>query len=148
MGGDAVQVLHSGSRVVINGGTFVPGKGCTIKVCGTATGDGNALQILNGEAIIKGGIIGGVLFNSKGNIELHGCVEYDEDSKKVVGVLLDGSNIDAVYEGSGRPSIVYLPEMCPPEAPAPSPQNDGRKAMISIGMIILCSFLILGGTRV
>ena len=26
-GGDAIQVLHSGSRAVINGGTFTPGKG-------------------------------------------------------------------------------------------------------------------------
>jgi len=51
--------------------------------CGTATSDGNAIQVLQGEAIIKGGSIDGVLFNAKGKIELHGCVDYDEETQKL-----------------------------------------------------------------
>jgi len=106
-----------------------------------ATGDGNAIQVLQGEAIIKGGSIDGVLFNSKGKIEVHGCVEYDDDAKKIVGVLLDGSSIDAVYEGNRLPDIIYYPEVC--EATLPTPKSGGRKAMISNG-VVLCSFFSLG----
>eukprot|EP00580_Thalassiosira_gravida_P006553 CAMPEP_0201633034 /NCGR_PEP_ID=MMETSP0493-20130528/6468_1 /ASSEMBLY_ACC=CAM_ASM_000838 /TAXON_ID=420259 /ORGANISM="Thalassiosira gravida, Strain GMp14c1" /LENGTH=309 /DNA_ID=CAMNT_0048104671 /DNA_START=49 /DNA_END=978 /DNA_ORIENTATION=+ len=118
-GGDAVQVLQSGSKAIINGGKFVPGTGCTIKVCGTEDADGVALQVVQGEAIIKGGSIEGDIVNVKGDIELHGCVEYDEEAGKITGVLLDGSNIDVVYKGQGRrPSIISLPEVCGDETVA------------------------------
>ena len=115
--------------------------------CGTATSDGNAIQVLQGEAIIKGGSIDGVLFNAKGKIELHGCVDYDEETNKIAGVLLDGSNIDAVYDGNGSPSIIYDPKACPQETSSSTPQNGERVSMdvariIHIG-VVLCSVVVL-----
>mmetsp|Transcript_10958 Transcript_10958/g.20041 ORF Transcript_10958/g.20041 Transcript_10958/m.20041 type:complete len:287 (-) Transcript_10958:3679-4539(-) len=145
-GGDAVQVLQAGSKATINGGKFVPGTGCTIKVCGTATGDGVALQVIQGEAIVKGGTFEGVLFNVGGDIELHGCVEYDQDAGKIIGVLLDGSNIDVVYgqpKGQNKPpDIIYRPEVCPPKASAPTPQNGGGRA---INHVVLMSISVVLG---
>ena len=44
-GGDAVQILQSGSLITFNGGRFVPGTGCTVKVCGVATDTGNAIDL-------------------------------------------------------------------------------------------------------
>ena len=77
-GGDAVQVIQRGSTATFNGGKFVPGTGCTMKVCGKVTDDGRALQVVQGTAIVKGGTFEGVLYNMAGTIELHGCVDYDE----------------------------------------------------------------------
>lgn len=131
-GGDAVQVLQADSTATFNGGKFVPGLGCTIKVCGTATDNGVALQVIEGKAIVKGGNFEGVLYNYSGRIEVHGCVVYDEDAQKITGVLLDGSNIEVNYgqpKGSNRPPvIVYQPELCPKEAPvSSSSSNEGAK---------------------
>lgn len=130
-GGDAVQVLQSGSKAIFNGGRFVPGTGCDIRVCGTATADGVAVQVIEGEAIIRGGTFEGVLYNYGGNIELYGCVEYDVDMGKITGTLLDGSNVDVIYDDAGRskpPSIVYQPEVCQQTASASgedTPENNG-----------------------
>mmetsp|Transcript_19181 Transcript_19181/g.40179 ORF Transcript_19181/g.40179 Transcript_19181/m.40179 type:complete len:279 (-) Transcript_19181:148-984(-) len=147
-GGDAVQVLHSGSKAIINGGKFVPGTGCTVEVCGTNHADGVALQVIQGEAVIKGGSIEGVIVNMKGDIELHGCVEYDEEAGKITGVLLDGSNIDVVYKSEGRrPTIISLPEVCEDETGtrARGPENGGGSTInhvaltsvsVVLGMII------------
>lgn len=130
-GGDAVQVLQSDSTATFNGGKFVPGLGCTIKVCGTTTDNGVALQVIEGEAIVKGGNFEGVLYNYSGRIEVHGCVVYDKGAQKITGVLLDGSNIEVNYgqpKGSDRPPvIVYQPELCPKEAPD-SPLSSNRGA--------------------
>lgn len=119
-GGDAVQVLQAGSKATFNGGRFVPGTGCSVKVCGTATGSGVALQVIQGEAIVKGGTFEGVFTNVGGDIELHGCVEYDKDTGKITGQLLDGSDINVVYEGNTPPVIVYE---CTEKEPAPTAQN-------------------------
>jgi len=132
-GGDAVQVLQSGSVVYINGGKFVPGTGCNIETCGVATDDGVALQVIQGKAIVKGGKFDGVFYNVEGNIEVHGCVVYDADTEMIVGVLLDGSDINVVYgqpKGQNNPpDIVYDSEVCPKEkAPESTPlSNEGRK---------------------
>jgi len=139
-GGDAVQVLQSGSIANFNGGRFTPGTGCTIKVCGTATGDGVALQVIQGKAIVKGGTFEGVFYNVAGDIELHGCVVYDEDAQKITGVLLDGSNIDVVYgqpKGQNRPPVIdYDSEVCPNKAPEPTPaSNGGRKTMNRVALV-------------
>jgi len=145
-GGDAVQILQSGSIATFNGGRFVPGTGCTIKVCGTATDDGVALQVIQGKAIVKGGTFEGVLYNLGGDIELHGCVVYAEDTQKITGVLLDGSNIDVMYsqpkDQNGAPVIVYDAEVCPTEAPESTPlSNTGRKTMNSVALVRASSVL-------
>ena len=115
-GGDAVQILQSGSVATFNGGRFVPGTGCTVKVCGVATDTGNAIQIIQGKAIVKGGTFEGNFNNLQGDIEIHGCVEYDEETEKITGTLLDGVDIDVLYtqpDGQNQPpAIVYNSEVC------------------------------------
>mmetsp|Transcript_31327 Transcript_31327/g.66673 ORF Transcript_31327/g.66673 Transcript_31327/m.66673 type:complete len:288 (+) Transcript_31327:68-931(+) len=145
-GGDAVQVLQAGSRAVINGGKFVPGTGCTVKACGTATGDGNALQVVQGEAIIKGGTFEGVLYNVGGDIALYGCVKFDKETAKISGVLRDGSPIDIVYKGQKTlPSITYESKVCPPVAHSPSLESGGGKAAGRVALIIIGLYLL--GTK-
>lgn len=131
-GGDAIQVLQAGSSVTINGGKFVPGMGCTMKACGTVTDDGVALQVIMGEAIVKGGAFEGVFFNLQGDIELHGsCVEYDQESETITGRLLDGSEINVSYmqpKGQNRPpKTINSSEDCglPPSQPQPTTESGG-----------------------
>lgn len=96
---------------------FFAGNGCSIELCGTSTDDGVALQVIQGEAVIKGGTFEGNLYNYQGIIELHGCLYYSEDKGNITGILLDGSNMNVVYEQPAnqniRPVIVYLEESCP-----------------------------------
>eukprot|EP00581_Thalassiosira_minuscula_P018961 CAMPEP_0183722012 /NCGR_PEP_ID=MMETSP0737-20130205/14093_1 /TAXON_ID=385413 /ORGANISM="Thalassiosira miniscula, Strain CCMP1093" /LENGTH=310 /DNA_ID=CAMNT_0025952097 /DNA_START=373 /DNA_END=1306 /DNA_ORIENTATION=+ len=139
-GGDAIQVLQGGSTVTINGGKFVPGTGCTIKVCGTPTSDGVALQVIMGEAIIKGGTFEGVLSNINGKIELHGCVEYDKDAGKITGVMLDGSDIDVEYSGS-KPKIVYVTDVCPLNDQTHTPESSGGRVAIHV-LLMSFSFIL------
>ncbi|KAL7543084.1 hypothetical protein ACHAXR_013038 [Thalassiosira sp. AJA248-18] len=142
-GGNAVQILQSGSKAVINGGKFLPGRGCTIKVCGTVTSDGVALQVIQGEAIIKGGTFEGIINNFSGDVEFHGCVVYDKDSGKITGVLLDGSAIDVMYTSTeDPPSIVYERDACPQQAPAPMPENGGGRRMNPV--VLMCVSVVLG----
>jgi hypothetical protein len=64
---------------------------------------------------------------------VHGCVVYDADTEMIVGVLLDGSDINVVYGQpkwqNSPPHIVYDSEVCPKEkAPESTPlSNEGRK---------------------
>lgn len=116
-GGDAVQIIQDGSIATFNGGTFVPGTGCSTKVCGVYVDGGNAIQILQGKAIIYGGTFEGDIYNIQGDLELHGCIEYDADSEHITGTLNDGSEIDVAYaqpKGQNRPpSIIYNEDACP-----------------------------------
>lgn len=96
-GGVAVQVLHNGSIASFNGGRFAAGTGCRDDVCGIASVDGVALHVIQGKAVVKGGTFEGSFYNERGHIEVHGCVVYDDDTRKIVGVLLDGSDIDVLY---------------------------------------------------
>jgi len=132
--GDAVQILQSGSRATFNGGRFVPGTGCTIKTCGVETDNGNAIQIIQGEAIIYGGAFEGNIYNLGGDVEVHGCVEYDEEASTITGTLFDGSYIDVKYvqpNGQDRqPSIVYLEEVCPKEETESVPASDTSGSML------------------
>jgi hypothetical protein len=138
-GGNAVQVLQSGSIIVINGGKYVPGAGCTIETCGVATDDGVALQVIQGKAVVKGGTYEGMFYNIEGDIEVHGCVVYDEGSQMIVGVLTDGSDINVFYGQPGGqsrlPVIMYHPDACPkegaPESTTPM-SNQGLKLTISV----------------
>ena len=99
-GGIAVQVLHSGSIATFNGGKFIAGMG--------RGGNENrvAIHVVQGKAIIKGGTFEGGFYNDRGTIEVHGCVVYDVNSQKIVGVLLDGTDIDVMY---GQPTGQNLP---------------------------------------
>ena len=146
--GDAVQILQSGSRATFNGGKFVPGTGCTIKVCGVKTDNGNAIQIIQGEAIIYGGEFDGNIYNLGGNLEVHGCVTYDEEASTITGTLLDGSYIDVKYvqpNGQDRqPSIVYLQEVCPKEETESVPASDTSGSLrmtLTASVYISLSFL-------
>ena len=126
--GDAVQILQSGSKATFNGGRFVPGTGCTIKVCGVQTDNGNAIQIIQGEAIIFGGVFDGNFYNLGGDVEVHGCVVYDEEVGTITGTLQDGSYINVKYvqpNGQDRPpNIVYQEEACPKEETESVPASD------------------------
>ena len=138
-GGDAVQVLQSGSKATFNGGKFVPGTGCTIKTCGVDDDDGKALQVAKGEADIKGGTFEGVIYNLDGKVRVHGCVEYDDDTQQIKGVLLDGSRIDVAYEQpngqNSPPDIVYESNVCPNNQPGSTEPNGGQKMMSSMAII-------------
>ena len=126
--GDAVQILQSGSKATFNGGRFVPGTGCTIKVCGVQTDNGNAIQIIQGEAIIYGGAFDGNIYNLGGDVEVHGCVVHDEEAGTITGTLLDGTDINVKYvqpNGQDRPpSIVYQEDVCPKEETEPVQTSD------------------------
>lgn len=131
--------MQSGSIIVINGGKYVPGAGCTIETCGVATDDGVALQVIQGKAVVKGGTYEGMFYNIEGDIEVHGCVVYDEGSQMIVGVLTDGSDINVFYGQPGGqsrlPVIMYHPDACPkegaPESTTPI-SNQGLKLTISV----------------
>lgn len=142
-GGDALQVLQAGSLVTIDGGKFTPGTGCSSKVCGKATDNGVALQVIEGKAIVKGGMFEGNFYNFGGDIEVHGCVKYDKEAGTITGVMLDGSEIDVVYtQPAGqdrRPTIVDYPDLCKTPSSDPAPSSSGHKAhAISLSMTVLC----------
>jgi len=149
--GDAVQILQSGSKATFNGGRFVPGTGCTIKVCGVKTDNGNAIQIIQGEAIIYGGVFDGNIYNLGGDVEVHGCVEYDEEAGTITGTLLDGSDINVKYvqpNGQNRPpNIVYQEEVCPKEetesVPA-SETSDGSMIMTLTAFVYVSLGFLFG----
>lgn len=110
-GGVAVQVLHNGSIATFNGGRFTAGMGCRDDVCGIASVDGIALHVIQGKAVVKGGTFEGSFYNERGQIEVHGCVVYDDETRKIVGVLLDGSDIDVLYRqptGQNSPPNITL----------------------------------------
>ncbi|KAL9184414.1 hypothetical protein ACHAXT_002500 [Thalassiosira profunda] len=135
-GGDAVQVLQSGSKAFFEGGRFVPGYGCDASVCGPNKDDGVALRVIQGEAIVSGGSFEGAVHNVDGTIEVQGCgLEYDEELGTITGFLTDGSEIDVEYQqpsGQIIPPVIRnfddkacsLPE---PEGPSPAPGNGGGK---------------------
>lgn len=140
-GGDAVQIIQSGSVATFNGGKFVAGTGCSVKVCGVAVDDGVALHVIQGKAVVKGGTFEGVFENISGEIQLHGCVVYNEDTEVISGVLADGSEINVVYKQpkgqNGKPVIVYEPSVCPQKAPE-SPPNKGRKTAMVAKLVLAC----------
>lgn len=148
-GGDAVQVLQSGSVAEFYGGKFVPGAGCTIKTCGVTTTYGAALRVIQGKAIIKGGTFDGVIYNLAGDVEVHGCVEYDKDVYRLKGVLLDGSEIDVSYSQSkdqiDPPTIVYDSSLCPKQAPQPEELGNENGAQSVLNQVaFLFASAVLG----
>ncbi|KAL7525665.1 hypothetical protein ACHAWF_001460 [Thalassiosira exigua] len=147
-GGDAVQVLQSGSEAIINGGTFVPGAGCTIKVCGVDTPNGVALHVIQGKAIVRGGSFQGNFYNMGGTIELHGCLEYDEEADKIQGALLDGSVLDVDWAQpkgqSSRPTIVFDKSSCPQEAALKeSGAGEGTTYLGTLTLAVLAVILLI-----
>ena len=98
-------------QATFNGGIFIPGTGCTQEVCGVQTNDGNALQVLYGKAIIKGGQFEGNIYSMSGDIEIHGCVEHD--GERIAGYLLDGNKLDVKFDGQqNNLDIVYDEKVC------------------------------------
>jgi len=113
-GGDAVQVIQSGSRATFAGGTIIAGKGCNQEVCGVSN-NGNAIKVVMGEVIVKGGTFDGDFYNLQGSIQIYGCVEIDKDGR-IKGVLSDGSAIDVAYVGEEEQlEIVYDETVCLPD---------------------------------
>lgn len=178
-GGNAVQIIQMGSEVcyalvklllllcieslsrrmytmcmqaTFYGGKFTPGTGCTLEVCGVLTEDGNALQVLYGKAIIKGGQFEGKIYSISGDIEVHGCVELNEE--RITGFLLDGNNIDVGYDGQVNDlSIVYNETVClgstageadgVPATPPNGVSSFWLNSMRSIAAACLLSFLLM-----
>ncbi|KAL7454128.1 hypothetical protein ACHAWC_005770 [Mediolabrus comicus] len=118
-GGDAIQILQSGSVATFLGGQIVAGKGCNKEICGVV--DGYALKVIQGRAVIKGGVFQGEFYNLQGSIQIYGCVtfhdkddENDDGRSRIKGVLSDGSVINVVYVGDDEPEIIYDELVCPP----------------------------------
>eukprot|EP00984_Skeletonema_dohrnii_P026228 scaffold15554_cov155-Skeletonema_dohrnii-CCMP3373.AAC.2 len=111
-GGDAVQVIHAGSKATFDGGTkIVAGKGCSQEVCGVSN-NGNAIKVIMGEVIVKGGMFDGDFYNLQGSMQIYGCVEVRDG--RIEGVLSDGSAIDVAYVGEEEQlEIVYDESVCP-----------------------------------
>ncbi|EJK68753.1 hypothetical protein THAOC_10039 [Thalassiosira oceanica] len=113
-GGDAITILNEDSTVLINGGSFFAGLGCTNLSCGAQTADGVAIQNLAGRVVIKGGTFEGIIYNSLGTVEVHGCFLTFDDGK-IEGTLLDGNGIDIEYvqpKGQDEPPLL-ITDMCP-----------------------------------
>ena len=112
--GIAVEILHNRTIVTFNGGKFNAGEGCKDDVCGE---NGVSVHVVRGKAIVKGGTFEGGFYNDRGDIEVHGCVVYNDNSQTIVGVLLDGSNIDVAYrQPTGQniqPNITLSYSSCP-----------------------------------
>mmetsp|Transcript_12175 Transcript_12175/g.17508 ORF Transcript_12175/g.17508 Transcript_12175/m.17508 type:complete len:288 (-) Transcript_12175:108-971(-) len=130
-GGDAVQVIQSGSRATFDGGTIVAGRGCSQEVCGVSN-NGNAIKVVMGEVIVKGGMFDGDFYNLQGSIQIYGCVAIDDEKKdedgrmRIKGVLSDGSSIDVAYVGEEEQlEIVYDESVCPPAVAAPTIDTSG-----------------------
>lgn len=88
-----------------------------MNVCGVKTDDGNALQVLYGKAIIKGGMFEGNIYSLSGDIEVHGCVKFDGEI--ITGVLLNGNEIDAKFNGQPNDlQIVYDESVCKNDTPS------------------------------
>ena len=122
-GGDAIQILQSGSVATFLGGQIIAGKGCNQEICGVI--DGYAIKVIQGRAVIKGGMFQGEFYNLQGSIQIYGCVKfydkdentdpiYDDGKSRIMGVLSDGSDINVVYVGDDKPEIVYDELACPP----------------------------------
>ena len=164
-GGNAVQIIQMGAQVwfcydkvavfcvcvaslssfayttyyvqaIFYGGKFTPGTGCTLEVCGVLTDDGNALQVLYGKAIIKGGQFEGNIYSISGEIDIHGCVELNEG--RITGFLSDGNNIDVRYNGQTNDlTIVYNETVCQEFSAG---EADGEPVMPPSGAKLLSSF--------
>ena len=153
-GGDAVQVLQSGSKATFAGGTIVAGRGCNPEVCGVSN-NGNAIKVVMGEVIVKGGLFDGDFYNLQGSIQIHGCVEIveiEEDGRRTTyinGVLSDGSDIDVAYVGEeNQLDIVQDDAACPSVPIAVDPSTSGAEldsvgkknslvlVTVSVGVII------------
>ena len=113
-GGDAITIMNEDSTVLINGGAFFAGLGCTYLSCGAQTADGVAIQNLAGNVVIKGGTFEGIIYNSLGGtVEVHGCLTFD--GGKIKGTLLDGNDMDILYvqpKGQDEPPLL-ITDMCP-----------------------------------
>jgi len=127
-GGDAVQVIQSGSRATFDGGTIVAGRGCSREVCGVSNTNGNAIKVVMGEVIVKGGMFDGDFYNLQGSIAVYGCVaiideeEEEDGQRRIKGVLSDGNVIDVAYVGKEKQlEIVYDESVCPPPAAVAAP---------------------------
>ena len=74
------------------------------RICGVSN-NGNAIKVVMGEVIVKGGSFDGDFYNLQGSIQIHGCVEIvetEDDGRRttfIKGVLSDGSDIDVAYVG-------------------------------------------------
>jgi len=124
-GGDAVQVIQSGSRATFDGGTIVAGRGCSREVCGVSNTNGNAIKVVMGEVIVKGGMFDGDFYNLQGSIAVYGCVaiiDEEDGQRRIKGVLSDGNVIDVAYVGEEKQlEIVYDESVCPPPAAVAAP---------------------------
>ena len=153
-GGDAVQVLQSGSKATFAGGTIVAGKGCNPEVCGVSN-NGNAIKVVMGEVIVKGGSFDGDFYNLQGSIQTHGCVEIvetEDDGRRtttyIKGVLSDGSDIDVAYVGEeNQLEIVQDDAACPSAPIAVDPSTSSGAELDSVGkknslVLILASTVV------
>lgn len=130
-GGDAVQVIQSGSRATFDGGTIVAGRGCSQEVCGVSN-NGNAIKVVMGEVIVKGGMFDGDFYNLQGLIQIYGCVKIEEEEDgrmRIKGVLSDDSAINVAYVGEQEQlEIVYDESVCPPTVAAADDATSGLKS--------------------
>lgn len=142
-GGDAVQVLQAGSRAVFAGGVVVAGRGCSREVCGVSY-NGNAIKVIMGEVIVKGGSFDGDFYNLQGDMAVYGCVELKDG--RIVGVLSDGSEIDVAYVGEEQGlEIVYDDSVCRSSAVVPETTTDptsGSGRVISSTIMLLLSMAV------
>mmetsp|Transcript_33965 Transcript_33965/g.69226 ORF Transcript_33965/g.69226 Transcript_33965/m.69226 type:complete len:280 (+) Transcript_33965:74-913(+) len=134
-GGDAVQVIHAGSKATFDGGTIVAGKGCSQEVCGVSY-NGNAIKVIMGEVIVKGGMFDGDFYNLQGSILIYGCVEVRDG--RIEGVLSDGSVIDVAYVGEEEQlEIVYDESVCPAAAPTIDDPTSGIESVRSFTLVLV-----------
>jgi hypothetical protein len=169
-GGNAVQIIQLGAEVcsfcnycsisfdfydqynsfatqaTFNGGKYTPGTGCTINVCGVQTDDGKVIQILYGKAIIKGGQFNGNIYSMSGDVEIHGCVEFD--GERITGYLLDGAKLDVGYEGQASGvQIIFDETVCQDDAPEDADESsdsssNGTKKNYQLTFVKMLSFIL------
>jgi len=135
-GGDAVQVIHAGSKATFDGGTkIVAGKGCSQEVCGVSN-NGNAIKVIMGEVIVKGGMFDGDFYNLQGSIQIYGCVKVRDG--RIEGVLSDGSAIDVAYVGEEEQlEIVYDESVCPAAALTIDDPTSGIESARSFTLVLV-----------
>lgn len=96
------------------------------------TDDGNALQILYGKAIIRGGLWQGNIYSISGDIEVHGCVEFDGES--ITGTLLDGNKFNVAFVGQPNDvQIVYNETVCVDAAPSEADDSSNLPSSGAVG---------------
>lgn len=127
--GSAIIVANLGAEVVIHGGSFAPGKGCSFNTCGTVTEDGDCIQVLQGKVVIKGGSFSGNFDVVSGEVVIHGCVE--NENKRITGFLADGSGINIPHTSCDNCiKIEYMADACPLTDETPTDSGAWKNGML------------------